>query len=376
MQNFSKTAQTIAEKLNLSADVLVFRPVTGCEDALFEEITRCVNGKILCILPCTPNAWYRNTLSGGNRYFIGKSISHKENADTLNAVKDREHCVLFASVSTLTDEDFLAFVQENPFSAMLILQTENASPLQYTFDKRLFAVAEMRAQLPYRLPICAFCATDRSPVLRDMINNLQLKTPSRIYPGVSELQGKLFSQQAAMPFTAFESRVKADNISSALVNCTSRQTAEDAYRYFRFFGYRCAISHGGMEYNKRKTTVDRFVTGETDFLFTTHFTQAAFCKESYDTVFLGIPCDVWLMLNLTCKDKNIYCFYTQDDKKENIYRIEEDNEIRSQYTSLLPFNLKTERILQQEYALKMILDGTALQTALQKDYEHIYFNEK
>ncbi|MBR3955525.1 MAG: hypothetical protein IKJ63_08650 [Clostridia bacterium] len=376
MPNFTKTTETVAEKLNLFADVLVFRPVAGCEDKLFEEITRCVGGKILCVLANTPNEWYRETLSGGNRYFIGKSISQKENAETLKAVQNCDHCVLFASVSMLTEEDFTAFLCANPFSAMIVLQAENISSVQYAFDKRLFAVAELRAQLPYKLPVCAFCATDRSAVLRDIINNLILKTPSRIYPGVPVSEEKLFSQQATVPFTAFENRVRMNKIERALVFCTNRQTAEDAYRYFRFFGYRCAISHGGVPYDKRKTAVDRFATGETDFLFTTHFTQSAFCKESYDTVFLGIPTDVWLMQNLICPNKNIYCFYTQEDKNEGIYKIEEDNEIRSKYTSLLPFNLKTERILQHEYVLQMLTDGTSPLTKLQKDYEHIYFNEK
>ncbi len=374
MQSFSKTAETVADKLNLFADVLVFRPVTGCEDKLFEEITLRVGGKILCILPCIPNARYRETLSGGNRYFISRSIARKENADTLKAVQNSEHCVLFSSLSMLSEEDFISFVYENQFSAMLILQAENVSPLQYAFDKRLFAIAQLRAQLPYKLPVCAFCATDRSAVLRDIINNLILKTPSRIYPGVPVSEEKLFSQQATVPFTAFENRVRMNKIERALVFCTNRQTAEDAYRYFRFFGYRCAISHGGVPYDKRKTAVNRFATGETDFLFTTHFTQTAFCKETYDTVFLGIPTDVWQMQNLVCPNKNIYCFYTQEDKNEGIYKIEEDNEIRSQYTSLLPFNLKTERILQHEYVLQMLTDGTSPLTKLQKDYEHIYFN--
>lgn len=376
MQNFTKTTETIAEKLALFADVLVFRPATDCEDTLFEEITRCVGGKILCVLPCTPNAKYREAMSGGNRYFVGRSISSKENADTLQAVQGSGHCVLFASASMLTEEGFVSFLSEHPFTAMFILQAEKVSPLQYDFDKRLFAIAELRAQLPHKLPVCAFCATDRSPVLRDMINNLQLKTPSRIYPGVVQSEEKLFSQQANVPFTAFENRVRADKIKRALVFCTSRQTAEDACRYFRFFGYKSALSHGGIAYDKRKNAVDRFVTGETDFLFTTHFTQGAFCKEVHDTVFLGLATDIWQMQNLVCPNRNIYCFYTEEDKKEAIYRIEADNEIRSQYTSLPAFNLKTERILQHDFVLQTVLNGISPMQALQKEYEHIYFNEK
>ena len=376
MHSFTKTAQTITEKLKLFADVLVFRPVPGCGDGLLEEITRNVGGKILCVLPCTPNAWYRETLAGRNRYFVGKSLPHQENAATLKSVEKYEHCVLFTSVSMLTDAFFLSFLCENPFSAMMVLQAENVSPVQYSFDKRLFSIAELRAQLPYKLPVCAFCATDRSPVLRDMINNLQLKTPSRIYPGVAVSEEKLLAEQVISPFTVLESRVKTDKIDRALVFCTSRQTAEDAYRYFRFFGHKCAVSHGGMDYGQRRKAVDRFVTGETDFLFTTHFAHSAFCEHNYDTAFLGIPTDVWLMQDLLCPNKNIYCFYTDEDKKEAVYKIEADNEIRSKYTNLPAFNLKTERLLQHEYVLQMLQEGTSPLAKLKTDYEHIYFDEQ
>ncbi len=376
MLTFSRTAQTITEKLKLSADVLVFRPVTDCRDKLLTEITACIGGRILCVLPCTANAWYTSSFAGTKCYFIGKSLPPKTNADVLKTVKESESCVLFTSASMLTDEDFASFVQDTAFSAMYVLQAENVSPVQCSFDKRLLAVAELRTQPEYKLPVCAFCATDSSPVIRDIINNLQLKTPSRIYPGVALSQENLFSQQTTSPFTAFEALVQDGKISRAVVLCTSRQTAEDAYRYFRFFGHRCALSHGAIEYTKRQKAVDRFASGEIDFLFTTRFTQGGFCKANYSTVLLGLPTDVWQLQRLRCPNEGIFCFYTPHDKAEAACRIEEENEIRAQYTRLLPFNLKTERQLQFEYALQLLSDGKAPCSALQKDFAHIYFEEK
>ena len=75
MLTFSRTAQTITEKLKLFADVLVFRPVADCRDDLLAQITDCIGGRILCVLPCTPNARYREAVAGNDRYFIGKSLA-------------------------------------------------------------------------------------------------------------------------------------------------------------------------------------------------------------------------------------------------------------------------------------------------------------
>lgn len=372
MQMNHKTAALIAGKVRNSADVLIFSPVFDCRNALLEAICDAVSGRILCILQNTPHEAYRKTFSGSNRFFLGRSLQHEQIASTYKFVQNSHSCVVFASLSMLQRDDFIAFVNETAFSAMLVLQAENISPILGRFDKRLRLIADLRAQLQYTLPVCAFCATDSSVILRDITAQFGLRTPTRVYPGTKAPDSQLLSFQTTPPFAAFENRARHEKIDRALVLCNSRQIAEDAYRYFRFFGYSCAVAHGGIALATRTRAVNRFANGETSFLFTTCYTQSAFTLLPYTTACLGIPSDVYALFTDACPQRDILVYYTEDDKKDYIYKIEADNEILSAYTNLPPYRLRQERLFLHAQMLNAITENKSPYEVLKTNYTHIY----
>lgn len=372
MHNLNKTAAVIAEKLKHQADVLVFKPVFECRDALLEEICLAVGGRILCLLPCTPNAAYRQTLDGGNRFFLRETLPPEEIETCLRNIVKNEHCVLFASVSMLKEDNLTNLLNEVPFCAVMLFHAERTSPLLSHFDKRLRLLCELRSELSYTLPVCAFCATDQSAILRDITVTLNMKTPARIYPPNDIANVKLTSTQTEQPVPLFENLVRTEHMERALVFCTDRQKAEDAYRYFRFFGYRCALSHAGLPFEQRRKAVDRFCAGETDFLFTTSFYQNGFCTKPYKTVCIGFACDLFLLAGVAHTDSDIFIYFSQDDITQNIYRIEEDNEIRASYTNLPAFRLKQERMLLLQQAQAAIQSNIAPFAFFSEQLPHIY----
>lgn len=372
MHDHNKTAAVIAEKLHSEADVLVFSPVFECRDELLEEICLAVGGRILCLLPCTPNREFRKTLDGGNRFFLRETLPPEEIENCLRYIVKNDHCVVFASVSMLKNENLAYLLNEVPFRAILLLHAERTSVLLSHYDKRLRLLCDLRSELSYTLPVCAFCATDQSAVLRDITASLNMKTPARIYPKNAIADTHLQSTQSEQPIPLFENLVRTQQVQRALVFCSDRQKAEDSYRYFRFFGYRCALSHAGLDFDKRRKAVDRFAAGETDFLFTTSFYQKGFCTKPYTTVFMGMPSDLFLLAGIADTTQNILVYYGQDDATQCLYRIEEDNEIRSQYTNLPAFRLKQERLLLLQQAQAAIQGNIAPEAFFSEQLPHIY----
>ncbi len=376
MQSYKDTAQLIATKLKSQADVLTFRPVFHCEDALFSAICHTIAGRVLCVLPTTPNSYYRKKLSDRNCFFIGYSLRDDEIKTALKESANQESCILFASLSVLHQDYFIEFINNIDFSAMLILHAERCSPLTGDFDKRMARIRELRAQLCKPLALCAFCASDASAILRDISATLELKTPARVYPGVENSNIKLQTDNSIPPFAALENRIRQEGICKAVVLCSERQIAEDAYRYFRFFGYKCAVSHAELHYEPRQRAIERFIRGDADILFTTSFQQAPFCLQEYFTAFIGLPRDIFNLQYIACPNQNVTIYYSKDDCTVQLYRIEEDNEIRSTYSSLPPALFKQERLYANQQMLFAIQNEKSPYDTLQEMHPQIYYEEE
>ncbi|MBQ6863329.1 MAG: DEAD/DEAH box helicase [Clostridia bacterium] len=372
MNQFTESANLIASKLKSQADVMTFSPVFGCTDLLLNEICTAAGGRILCVLPHTPNAVCRNDFKDKNIYFIGNNLTDQEIQFSLSQSRRQERCIVFVSLSVIHFDFMQSYINTTVFSAMLIPYAERISPLVAHFDKRLFEIKELRAQLKNPLPICAFCASDSSAILRDISTSFGLKTPARVYPGMICPDIKLFTDNNIPSFASLENYLRRNNLQKAAVLCTTRQMAEDAYRYFRFYGYKCAVAHGGLHFEPRNRALERFVRGDADILFTTSFAQAPFCKHEYLLAFLGIPDDIFVLQDLSCNKHDIAVFYTKEDALLQAYRIEEDMQVRSNYTSLPPARLKQERQYLHQQLLHALHTQKSPYEALKELLPHIY----
>lgn len=374
MGKYTKSAELIAEKLRDKADVFTFSPVFDCRSELLENICLALGGRILCFLPSTPSEKYRSRFCGGNRFFIGASLEKSENLAALHAVKELSHCVLFASLSMLKQDILADFLNETDFTAALLLHAQRSSPLCADFDKRMLLFRDLRAQLQKTLPLCAFCAADTSAFLRDLSAALTLKTPSRVYPGVENICCNLLTDATVPAPAALENTVRKEGIRRMFVYCADRQTAEDACRYFRFFGYKCSIAHGGLSYEQNRRARNRFADGETDMLFATSGTAVSFSTLPYETATIGLPKDVFAMQSFSHPDRNIYVHFTKEHITQNIYQTEEENERRSTYTAMPSALLLQERLYMIQQLETAVQNKETPFALLQKLYPQIYYN--
>lgn len=373
MNIFTESANLIADKLNSKADVLTFSPVFGCNDELLSCIYEAMQGRLLVLLPHTPNSVYRKQCRRNDVFFLGNNLQDEEIRQSLLATRKNKKCILFASLSIVQYDFFVQFVNTTEFEAIVLPYAERISPVVYQFDKRLFAIRELRAQLKKQLPICAFCASDASCILRDVTASLALKTPARVYPGICSKAATVHTDNGTPSFAALENHFRAGPYNKAVVLCASRQLAEDAYRYFRFFGYKCAVAHGGLHHEPRTRALERYIRGDADLLFTTSFAQAPFCTQEHLVAMLGIPVDLYSMQDLLCSSRDAAVFFTKEDLVQQLYGIEEDNEVRSRYSAMPQELLRQERLYLHRLLQDALQHNTPPAKVFATLWPHIYY---
>lgn len=270
-EGFRNGQETLIDGILSGKDVLGILPTGGGKSLCYQLPSLMLSGVTAVISPLISLMTdQRDALSkrGINAVCLNSAASLDENLAAERELLSGRAKIVYLSPERLENPRTISLFSKIRLSLLAVDEAHCISQWGHDFRPAYLRIAEFADILPKRPIIAAFTATATPAVRRDIFERLRLDDPVTVVNSFA--RDNLFFEVKRLPNDAeklldtvgFLRRMGADNGSSGIIYCSSRERTETVCESLNGMGFACLPYHAGMSAEERQRNQNAFLSGQ------------------------------------------------------------------------------------------------------------------
>lgn len=270
-ESFRNGQETLIDGILSGKDVMGILPTGGGKSLCYQLPALMLDGVTAVISPLISLMTdQRDALIGRgiNAVCLNSAASPDENSAAEYDLISGRAKIVYLSPERLENPRTLSLFSKIRLSLIAVDEAHCISQWGHDFRSAYLKIAEFADDLPKRPIIAAFTATATPAVRRDIFERLRLDDPVIIVNSFA--RDNLFFEVKRQPNDAeklldtaeFLRRMGADNGSSGIIYCSSREKTETVSQSLNGMGFSCLPYHAGMSAEERQRSQNAFISGQ------------------------------------------------------------------------------------------------------------------
>jgi len=233
---------------------------------IFEGLTLVVS-PLISLMKDQVNALVQ---SGVAAAYINSSLTEKQIYRVLEHARNRSYKLIYVAPERLLSDDFLFFTKTADISMLTIDEAHCISQWGHDFRPSYARIPEFISFLPKRPVVSAFTATATPKVRDDIIELLQLRSPTVLGTGFDRPNLFFEVRKPKDKFSALLSFMEDKKERSGIVYCSTRATVEEVCESLNKKGYNASRYHAGLADRERHDNQDDFIFDRVQIMVATN----------------------------------------------------------------------------------------------------------
>ena len=297
---FRPGQSTIIQHLTAGIDTLVIMPTGGGKSLCYQIPALMMPGTALIISPLI--ALMKDqvdalSIKGIPAALINSTVSLHDQHQIAQEVRNGRIKLLYISPERMQNPQFMAFLRTITLSFIAVDEAHCISEWGHDFRPAYTAISNSIKELGLKPPIIALTATATPEVQADIIQQLQLTSPSihvgGFYRNNLHYQVVTVDSKIGHLIKVFKNRDSSIDYGATLIYCGSRKRVEDYAQALQQQNIPVLLYHAGLPDVQRQRVQETFIQGHSPILIATNAFGMGVDKSNVRTV---IHCDITLSL--------------------------------------------------------------------------------
>lgn len=197
--------------------------------------------------------------AGIHAAFLNSSLTTAQYFKALRFARQGRYPIIYVAPERLVTEEFLDFAQHSKIAMVAVDEAHCVSQWGQDFRPSYLKIVEFVEKLPRRPVISAFTATATKEVRDDIMDILQLQSPTVITTGFDRSNLYFGVMTVKDRYGAIRNYLDTHKEESGIIYCLTRKHVEDIYGRLTEGGFEVTKYHAGLSAEERKRNQDDFI---------------------------------------------------------------------------------------------------------------------
>ena len=254
-------------------DVLGIMPTGAGKSICFQIPSLILDGVTLIVSPLISlmkdqvNALIQ---SGIPAAYINSSLSERQLYKALHNARNNAYKLIYIAPERLLSADFLGYAKSAQISMLTVDEAHCISQWGHDFRPSYARIPEFIAQLEQRPVVSAFTATATLKVRNDIVDLLQLESPTVLVTGFERPNLYFEVKTPRDKYSALIAFLKGKKDRCGIVYCSTRALVEEVCESLLQDGYSASRYHAGLSDRERHTNQDDFIYDRVQIMVATN----------------------------------------------------------------------------------------------------------
>ena len=265
--------QALIDDILDGGDVLGIMPTGAGKSICFQIPSLIMDGVTIVISPLISlmkdqvNALVQ---AGAAAAYINSSLTDSQIYKALENARSNSYKLIYVAPERLFSEDFIEFSKSANIAMVTVDEAHCISQWGHDFRPSYAKIPEYISHLPQRPVLSAFTATATPKVRDDIINLLELSSPTVLVTGFERPNLYFEVQKPKDKYAALLSFLENKKELSGIVYCSTRATVEEVCLKLKNDGFNASRYHAGLSDNERHDNQDDFIFDRAQIMVATN----------------------------------------------------------------------------------------------------------
>lgn len=272
-KSFRNGQENLIDEILSGGDVLGIMPTGAGKSICYQIPALMLDGITLVISPLISlmkDQVSALVQSGVSAAFINSTLTSRQAELALYRAANGIYKIIYVAPERLTTNSFLEFARNADISMVVVDEAHCVSQWGQNFRPGYLKISEFVNSLSKRPITAAFTATATSRVRDDIINLLDLRSPSVTTTGFDRPNLYFEVNKPNDKFTALTSYLSMNRGKSGIIYCATRKLVEEVSERLNDEGWTVGKYHAGMPDSERSAAQDLFIRDERPVMVATN----------------------------------------------------------------------------------------------------------
>lgn len=272
-KSFRDGQENLIDKILSGSDVLGIMPTGAGKSICYQIPALMLEGITLVISPLISlmkDQVSALVQSGVSAAFINSTLTPRQSELALYRAANGIYKIIYVAPERLMTNAFLEFAHNVDISMVVVDEAHCVSQWGQNFRPSYLKISEFVNSLNGRPITAAFTATATSRVRDDIINLLDLQSPSVTTTGFDRPNLYFEVNKPEDKFTALTSYLSMNRGKSGIIYCATRKLVEEVAERLNDEGWNVGKYHAGMPDSERSAAQDLFIRDDRPVMVATN----------------------------------------------------------------------------------------------------------